>query len=143
MAHKKIERKKELDRRRKRRAERIKARIHEASGCCQEQQNVWRSFLCRSPAKQRMRPGASAGFSLSEFREIVEFSVVFVSKGRLERSWNAPWWSESMPIYEYRCRKCGNVFEEWVKTFDSPELAPAPNAAAMNGSFQYVFFKPA
>ena len=30
MAHKKIERKKELDRRRKRRAERIKARIHEA-----------------------------------------------------------------------------------------------------------------
>ena len=39
-------------------------------------------------------------------------------------------------IYEYRCRKCGNVFEEWVKTFDSPELEPAPNAAAMpNGSF--------
>ena len=30
MAHKKIERKKELDRRRTRRAERIKARIHEA-----------------------------------------------------------------------------------------------------------------
>ena len=30
MAHKKIERKKELDRRRKRRAERIKARIHKA-----------------------------------------------------------------------------------------------------------------
>ena len=30
MAHKKVERKKELDRRRHRRAERIKARIHEA-----------------------------------------------------------------------------------------------------------------
>lgn len=30
MAHKKIERKKELDRRRQRRAQRIKARIHEA-----------------------------------------------------------------------------------------------------------------
>ena len=30
MAHKKIERKKDLDRRRKRRQERIKARIHEA-----------------------------------------------------------------------------------------------------------------
>ena len=30
MAHKKIERKTELDRRRKRRVERIKARIHEA-----------------------------------------------------------------------------------------------------------------
>lgn len=23
-------------------------------------------------------------------------------------------------------RKCGNVFEEWVKTFDSPELEPCP-----------------
>ena len=31
-----------------------------------------------------------------------------------------------MPIYEYGCRKCGNVFEEWVKTFDSPELEPCP-----------------
>lgn len=31
-----------------------------------------------------------------------------------------------MPIYEYRCRKCGNVFEKWVKTFDSPELEPCP-----------------
>lgn len=30
MAHKKVERRKELDRRRQRRAERIKARIHEA-----------------------------------------------------------------------------------------------------------------
>ncbi len=31
-----------------------------------------------------------------------------------------------MPIYEYRCRKCGNVFEEWVKTFDSPACEPCP-----------------
>ena len=31
-----------------------------------------------------------------------------------------------MPIYEYCCRKCGNVFEEWVKTFDSPELESCP-----------------
>lgn len=31
-----------------------------------------------------------------------------------------------MPIYEYRCRNCGNVFEEWVKTFDSPELEQCP-----------------
>lgn len=30
MAHKKVERKKELDRRRHRRAQRVKARIHEA-----------------------------------------------------------------------------------------------------------------
>ena len=44
-----------------------------------------------------------------------------------------------MPIYEYRCRKCGNVFEEWVKTFDScyggkasgsaSDAAPAADAA--------------
>ena len=31
-----------------------------------------------------------------------------------------------MPIYEYRCRKCGNVCEEWVKTVDSPERGPCP-----------------
>lgn len=31
-----------------------------------------------------------------------------------------------MPIYEYRCPKCGNVFEEWVKTFDSPEAETCP-----------------
>ena len=31
-----------------------------------------------------------------------------------------------MPIYEYRCRKCGNVFEEWVKTFESAELEACP-----------------
>ena len=72
-----------------------------------------------------MRPGASAVSPLSEFREIVRFSGCFVSKGRLGGP-ECPWWSESMPIYEYRCRKCGNVFEEWVKTFDSPELEPCP-----------------
>lgn len=27
-----------------------------------------------------------------------------------------------MPIYEYRCQKCENVFEEWLKNFD--EAAP-------------------
>lgn len=32
-----------------------------------------------------------------------------------------------MPIYEYRCRTCGKVFEEWVKTFDSPELESCPD----------------
>ena len=25
-----------------------------------------------------------------------------------------------MPIYEYRCRKCGNEFEEWQKITDPP-----------------------
>ena len=87
MAHKKIERKKELDRRRKRRAERIKARIHEAQAAAKNSKYDWRSFLCRSSGtKQRMRPGASAVSPLSEFREIVRFSGCFVSEGRLERS---------------------------------------------------------
>lgn len=31
-----------------------------------------------------------------------------------------------MPIYEYRCGKCGNVFEEWTRSFDSPEHEPCP-----------------
>lgn len=31
-----------------------------------------------------------------------------------------------MPIYEYRCTACGNLFEEWVKHFDSPEHEPCP-----------------
>ena len=35
-----------------------------------------------------------------------------------------------MPIYEYRCRTCGKVFEEWVKTFDSPQLEPCPDCGA-------------
>lgn len=26
-----------------------------------------------------------------------------------------------MPIYEYTCSKCRNVFEEWVKSASSPE----------------------
>ena len=38
-----------------------------------------------------------------------------------------------MPIYEYRCRKCGNVFEEWVKTFDSPELKICPECGGDAG----------
>lgn len=31
-----------------------------------------------------------------------------------------------MPIYEYRCTKCGNLFEEWTKSFDSPEEEACP-----------------
>lgn len=31
-----------------------------------------------------------------------------------------------MPIYEYRCTACGNVFEEWGQHFDSPEHEPCP-----------------
>ena len=31
-----------------------------------------------------------------------------------------------MPIYEYRCSKCGNLFEEWTKHFDSEATEPCP-----------------
>ncbi|MEG2139759.1 MAG: zinc ribbon domain-containing protein, partial [Bilophila sp.] len=31
-----------------------------------------------------------------------------------------------MPIYEYRCTACDNLFEEWAKNFDSPEHEPCP-----------------
>lgn len=31
-----------------------------------------------------------------------------------------------MPIYEYECPKCGNVFEEWVKSSESHEDKPCP-----------------
>ena len=31
-----------------------------------------------------------------------------------------------MPIYEYKCPKCGKVFEEWTMHHDSPELKPCP-----------------
>lgn len=27
-----------------------------------------------------------------------------------------------MPIYEYRCQKCGHVFEEFVRFGEEPEL---------------------
>ena len=32
----------------------------------------------------------------------------------------------SMPIYEYECPKCGEVFEEWVKSSESREDKPCP-----------------
>ena len=32
-----------------------------------------------------------------------------------------------MPIYEYRCQKCHNVFEEWLKHSDDTTSAPCPN----------------
>ena len=31
-----------------------------------------------------------------------------------------------MPIYEYRCTKCNNLFEEWTKSFDSQASEPCP-----------------
>ena len=123
MAHKKIERKKELDRRRKRRAEpaftklRLLPRTASKSGDLSCAGAPARSSGC-APALPLFllcpNSGKSSGFP-------VVLSVKAAWSGP-----ECPWWSESMPIYEYRCRKCGNVFEEWVKTFDSPELEPCP-----------------
>lgn len=31
-----------------------------------------------------------------------------------------------MPIYEYQCPKCGNVFEEWVKSSQADQDKPCP-----------------
>ena len=31
-----------------------------------------------------------------------------------------------MPIYEYRCKKCDQVFEEWLKEFDVQSM-PCPH----------------
>lgn len=36
-----------------------------------------------------------------------------------------------MPIYEYRCSDCHQIFEEWLKTFDdSPRNCPVCNGVA-------------
>lgn len=35
-----------------------------------------------------------------------------------------------MPIYEYECPKCGNVFEEWGKAADSHKDEPCPKCGA-------------
>lgn len=32
-----------------------------------------------------------------------------------------------MPIYEYRCSRCGRIFEEWAQSFDSPEHESCPH----------------
>ncbi len=34
-----------------------------------------------------------------------------------------------MPIYEYECPECGEVFEEWLKEYDVDE-APCPKCGA-------------
>lgn len=31
-----------------------------------------------------------------------------------------------MPIYEYQCPQCGNVFEEWVKSSEAHKEEPCP-----------------
>ena len=126
MAHKKIERKKE------RSSSQASRRAHQgpysrSSGCCQEQQVSLAIFTCAgAPARSSGCAPALPLFLLCpNSGKSSGFPVVLSVKA----AWSGPecpWWSESMPIYEYRCRKCGNVFEEWVKTFDSPELEPCP-----------------
>lgn len=37
-----------------------------------------------------------------------------------------------MPIYEFRCRKCGYTFEHLVFPSDKPEAIPCPLCAAKN-----------
>lgn len=31
-----------------------------------------------------------------------------------------------MPIYEYQCPECSNIFEEWAKASEMQEIAPCP-----------------
>ncbi len=31
-----------------------------------------------------------------------------------------------MPIYEYRCKECHQVFEEWCKNFEETHAKPCP-----------------
>ena len=35
-----------------------------------------------------------------------------------------------MPIYEYRCPKCQNVFEEWVHLSEMHDAVPCPECGA-------------
>lgn len=35
-----------------------------------------------------------------------------------------------MPIYEYQCPKCGEIFEEWVNIGDAEETQPCPKCGA-------------
>ena len=37
-----------------------------------------------------------------------------------------------MPIYEYQCPKCGNVFEEWVKASEAHKEEPCPRCGALS-----------
>ena len=36
-----------------------------------------------------------------------------------------------MPIYEYMCLKCRNVFEEWLKFSETTESAPCPKCDSL------------
>lgn len=37
-----------------------------------------------------------------------------------------------MPIYEYQCPECGNVFEEWAKASDAHKTEPCPVCGAQS-----------
>ena len=35
-----------------------------------------------------------------------------------------------MPIYEYTCPQCGNIFEKWLKFSETTENAPCPKCGS-------------
>ncbi len=37
-----------------------------------------------------------------------------------------------MPIYEYKCQQCDNIFEEWIKSHVGTEQADCPNCGAVS-----------
>lgn len=37
-----------------------------------------------------------------------------------------------MPIYEYQCPKCGNIFEEWAKASEAHKEEPCPQCGALS-----------
>lgn len=43
-----------------------------------------------------------------------------------------------MPIYEYTCSKCQNVFEEWVKSASAPETDSCPCPKCGADSFRII-----
>ena len=38
----------------------------------------------------------------------------------------------AMPIYEYQCPKCGNIFEEWAKASEAHKEEPCPQCGALS-----------
>ena len=37
-----------------------------------------------------------------------------------------------MPIYEYQCPRCGNIFEEWAKASEAHKEEPCPQCGALS-----------
>ena len=45
-----------------------------------------------------------------------------------------------MPLYDYRCRECGHVFEELVRTMPGPSVLECPNCGQMTALRQLSTF---